>query len=1144
MSYSRRRNQRRSSLRDPHKNPSFRRLKAELLERRILLTAVVNVDPPENSSDAELSASVSATFDQDINSGTATAQTFAVHSLQRGRLTATAATVNATGATVTLDPLSDFLPGERLQVTATSGIQSSTGSAVVPHVWQFRAAGAAGSGEFVDSGQSFPSPLRGQSVVFGDVDGDGDLDTLQGGDLVWLNDGTGTFTDTGQRLQAAGTGDISGYAEFADLDNDGDLDVVGTASVHLNNGSGVFSDSGQNPFGADTIEVGDLDGDGDIDVMAGVLYAGNRVWLNNGSGAFTDTGQSLGSSSTRSLEFADLDSDGDLDAWVPNWAADNRVWMNDGTGVFTDSGQAFGGFRTSRDVALGDVDSDGDVDAVVANTTAGNVPTTRVYLNDGTGVFADSGQGMNAGGAWSVKLGDLDADGDLDIFLPYFYSNSNTAVWLNDGAGAFSDSGQLLFPGERWGTSVDLGDVDGDGDLDAWETNRFPGGGRLWINQNLIPNVTLSLDNSTLAEAGGVATVTAVLSAAHTQPVTVQLGFSGTATEADDFTASGSQIVIAVGQTSGAITISTVSDTLDEPDESVVVDVLAVTNGQETGVQQVTTTILDDDEPPLPDVTLSVDVTQVAEAAGEATLTVTLSETTTVPVTVDLSLSGTAAVNDYAVSSTQVVIGPGASTGEVTITAVQDDLREPDETVIVDIASVTGGNEDGVQQQTITLVDDDAPPSFVVDSIESTASGVRIDFNREVDATDLNLYDTANAGLGPADVIVAGASSGVVAGSLVMDASSAYFIKSGDPLVADTYTVTVRSGANGFKDISAMLLDGDGDGVGGDDYVSSFTIAPTSADSRMIGIPDFVRGPGQDVNLPAAGTSGIPITISEGEDVRAADIRIRYDPAVLEITGATAPAGGSVILNTTTTPGVAILVFFSSASLPSGSSTFINLQAAVPAANASDIYRDQQVLDLHAVTIGDGNDNEFPVLVDDALHFSAYFADVSGNGRINASDAAQVARFAALIDDGFGGSLTTDPIVVGDISGNGRINAADASRVAQFAALIDVPEIPPVPGGIQISGKPGPPVNVPSLVGPLGRLFTSGVIARRGSSSPAFDVVAAFGSQEVETPGIETRAVDAAISGQDNTTRGEVADHELPAALEAAIDELLSGWWI
>jgi hypothetical protein len=82
---------------------------------------------------------------------------------------------------------------------------------------------------------------------------------------------------------------------------------------------------------------------------------------------------------------------------------------------------------------------------------------------------------------------------------------------------------------------------------------------------------------------------------------------------------------------------------------------------------------------------------------------------------------------------------------------------------------------------------------------------------------------------------------------------------------------------------------------------------------------------------------------------------------------------------------------------------------------------------------------------------STFFGDVTANGRINAADAAGVARIAALIDGGFSNTPLTDPALAGDVSGNGRLNAADASLVAQFAALISVPQIPAIPGGVSIA---------------------------------------------------------------------------------------------
>ena len=56
----------------------------------------------------------------------------------------------------------------------------------------------------------------------------------------------------------------------------------------------------------------------------------------------------------------------------------NKIWLNDGHGVFTDSGQSLGDSATFIDVALGDLDGDGDLDAFVAT----NGGATKVWVNN------------------------------------------------------------------------------------------------------------------------------------------------------------------------------------------------------------------------------------------------------------------------------------------------------------------------------------------------------------------------------------------------------------------------------------------------------------------------------------------------------------------------------------------------------------------------------------------------------------------------------------------------------------------------------------------------------------------------------------------------------------------------------------------
>ena len=93
------------------------------------------------------------------------------------------------------------------------------------------------------------------------------------------------------------------------------------------------------------------------------------------------------------------------------------------------------------------------------------------------------------------------------------------------------------------------------------------------------------------------------------------------------------------------------------------------------------------------------------------------------------------------------------------------------------------------------------------------------------------------------------------------------FVRTGGPLAPDTYTVTLRSAANGLRDDAGWMLDGDGNGVMGDDFVTSFTVG---ASPRVLSVPEFARGPGQAINLPAVDlAAGIPIQLTGGTDVNA-----------------------------------------------------------------------------------------------------------------------------------------------------------------------------------------------------------------------------------------------------------------------------------
>ncbi|MEZ6122102.1 MAG: Calx-beta domain-containing protein [Planctomycetaceae bacterium] len=138
------------------------------------------------------------------------------------------------------------------------------------------------------------------------------------------------------------------------------------------------------------------------------------------------------------------------------------------------------------------------------------------------------------------------------------------------------------------------------------------------VDNDLPPTVTLAINNGTLSETGGSATITATLSARSSFPVTVNLGFTGTATgPGTDFTVTNSQIVIPANVLSGSVTLQAVHDAIDELDETVIVDITGVTNGTVRDSANCNNLILDDD---IAD--LSVNDVTANEADGTLTFTI------------------------------------------------------------------------------------------------------------------------------------------------------------------------------------------------------------------------------------------------------------------------------------------------------------------------------------------------------------------------------------------------------------------------------------------------------------------------------------------------------------------------------------------
>jgi hypothetical protein len=324
--------------------------------------------------------------------------------------------------------------------------------------------GTFGPALWSDSGQVLGA---GHTVALaaGDVDGDGDVDYVQGVDsgstLLWRNDGAASFTPTTAITTTAVTS-----AALGDVDGDGRLDlVVGYASfgglgVFLGDGAGAFTDTAQT-LGSDTtsaLALGDVDGDGDLDVVQGVALNSTCVWLNDGAGNLTDSGQSLGFAAVSAVALGDVDGDGDLDLvlGVAGGGAET-VWSNDGSGTFTLLG-SFGAGDT-RALVLADLDGDRDLDVVVGNSASGDT----VWRNDGTGSFTDTLQSLGDSSTVALTGADVDEDGDLDYLVSSGLAGLH--VFLNDGDANFIDGGLVGAVPSAFATVA--ADFDRDGALDV-----------------------------------------------------------------------------------------------------------------------------------------------------------------------------------------------------------------------------------------------------------------------------------------------------------------------------------------------------------------------------------------------------------------------------------------------------------------------------------------------------------------------------------------------------------------------------------------------------------------------------------------------------------------------------------------------------
>jgi len=323
-------------------------------------------------------------------------------------------------------------------------------------------------------------------MELGDMDNDGDLDLIMGGNQSYgtfansyLNDGQGHFsldTNNFYNINSA-----QSNFHFTSVNDSNQLDLFYSYIDHAdtfkfnlrkNIGNGVLdSPTSLFPYYADKIKSADVDDDGDIDVLvqfSSMFLADSTVklFINDGVGNFSQSDQYFGDFQRGDIEFSDMDGDGDIDFILSGEEDEENYYklvyfMNTGMGYYYRMDINNYSSNDLFDIEIADINGDGMKDIV----TLGN---NGIYFQDPFGGYYNSFESLPNLIEENIEMFDVDNDGDIDAIISGRQTNNlipMTGLYLNNGLGEFSLDNSQNFIQVALGDLL-KGDLDNDGDID------------------------------------------------------------------------------------------------------------------------------------------------------------------------------------------------------------------------------------------------------------------------------------------------------------------------------------------------------------------------------------------------------------------------------------------------------------------------------------------------------------------------------------------------------------------------------------------------------------------------------------------------------------------------------------------------------
>ena len=297
------------------------------------------------------------------------------------------------------------------------------------------------------------------------------------------------------------------FSKAADIDNDGDIDLIGIGrynyqfviSKHVNDGLGNFASEAiattRTTYTTYKFEIADIDLDGDIDFIVATYHPNGGIckfYINDGNGNFILDNFQIPLGILGNIKFVDKENDGDPDIFVggkdKSGVLSSVFYENDGNGNFSLINETGIIPVDFHEAFFSDLNGDSFPDLILV-TTISPYYTIFYYLNDKQGNFIEvtNNPFLPVGELDVIEFIDIENDGDTDVLVNNSIYNTGVLprLFINDGNGNFIFRDDNTFKYSSGGRTATI-DLENDGDMDIIIT-----GSRIFVDNSFLSHVDI-----------------------------------------------------------------------------------------------------------------------------------------------------------------------------------------------------------------------------------------------------------------------------------------------------------------------------------------------------------------------------------------------------------------------------------------------------------------------------------------------------------------------------------------------------------------------------------------------------------------------------------------------------------------------------